>query len=343
MKKLSVVLLNWNGKNFLEKFLPTLIKYTQGDNFEIVVADNNSTDESVSFVESCYPEVRIVQLDQNYGYAGGYNKALEQLDSEYFVLINSDVEVSEGWFEPVLKVMEEQPDVAVAMPKILSYHHRDCFEYAGACGGFIDRFGFPFCRGRILYNIEKDTGQYDTPLEIFWASGACMFIRSSVFFEAEMLDNDFFAHMEEIDLCWRVKRLGYKIFVIPQSVVYHVGGGTLPNNNPRKLYLNYRNSLYLLQKNLPKRRFIPVLGMRMVLDGASAMIYLSKFSFGYFWAVVRAHTRFYLNIIKNHRKRVDFLQKEKVRKVGQIYPRSMVYSFLILRKKVFNSYLKLMQ
>ncbi len=342
MKKLSVVLLNWNGKDFLEKFLPALVKNTQGDDFEIVVADNNSTDESVSFVQKNYPGVRIVVLDKNYGYAGGYNKALKQLESEYFVLINSDVEVSEGWFEPVLKYMEEQPEVAVAMPKVLSYDHKDSFEYAGASGGFIDQYGFPFCRGRILYNIEKDTGQYDTPMEIFWASGACMFIRSSVFFEAGLLDDDFFAHMEEIDLCWRVKRLGYKVVVVPESVVYHVGGGTLPNNNPRKLYLNYRNSLYLLQKNLPKRRFLPVLIMRMILDGASALVYLSKFSFKYFWAVVRAHSRFYMDLHKTHQKRIRFLEKEKVRRVGQIYPGSMVFSFIVQRKKVFDSYFKRM-
>ncbi|QQS50156.1 MAG: glycosyltransferase family 2 protein [Bacteroidota bacterium] len=338
MDKLSVVILNWNGINFLKKFLPSLIQHTMAPGISLVVADNNSSDQSVEFLVSNYPNIRLIQLDENFGYAGGYNKALEQIESEYFVLLNSDVEVTKNWYQPVLEFMDQHPQVAAAMPKILSYDHTSHFEYAGAAGGYIDRFGFPFCRGRILSNIEEDHGQYDAPIEIFWASGACMFVRSAAYHEAGGLDADFFAHMEEIDLCWRLKRLGYSVFALPVSKVYHVGGGTLPNNNPRKLYFNYRNSLYLLQKNLPRRKLIPILIMRMMLDGASSLVYLSKFSFSFFWAVFRAHVRFYLSAYSNHKKRVAFDKKEKVSGVGQIFQGSMVFTFIVRKKHTFGYY-----
>ncbi len=338
MDKLSVVILNWNGKDFLQKFLPPLLKHTQASGISLVVADNNSTDESVAFLSKTYPNIRIIQLDQNYGYAGGYNKALEEIDSEYYVLLNSDVQVTEGWYQPVLEFLDRNLQVAAAMPKIISYNHTSHFEYAGAAGGYIDRYGFPFCRGRILYKIEEDQGQYDNPIEIFWASGACIFVRASAYHEAGGLDADFFAHMEEIDLCWRLKRLGYTIYALPVSKVYHVGGGTLPNNNPRKLYFNYRNSLYLLQKNLPRRKLIPILIMRMLLDGASSLVYLSKLSFSFFFAVLRAHIRFYLSAYSNHKKRIEFNAKEKVQSVGQIYPGSMVFNFLVRKKQTFGFY-----
>jgi GT2 family glycosyltransferase len=340
MNKVAVVILNWNGQSFLEKFLPSVTSFSKNPGTKVVVADNCSTDNSVSFLEKNYPDVQVIQLDENYGYAGGYNNALAQLDAEYFVLLNSDVEVTEKWIEPVIEYMDANMQVAAAMPKIRAYNHKESFEYAGAAGGFIDRYGFPFCRGRILYMIEEDRGQYNTPLEIFWASGACMFVRASAYKEAGGLDADFFAHMEEIDLCWRLKRLGYAVYAVPESTVYHVGGGTLPNNNPRKLYLNYRNSLFLLQKNLSRRKLIPILFMRMILDGASALVYLSKFSFGFFWAVVRAHGRFYVSVFKTHRKRLEFNKKEKIKNVGQIYKRSMVFSFMIRRKYTFDRYIK---
>ena len=339
MSKLAVVILNWNGQKFLEEFLPSVIQYSEREWVSVVVADNNSTDNSVEFLRNNFPKVHVIQLDNNYGYAGGYNKALEQIDSEYFVLLNSDVEVTGNWIDPVCDFMDRHQDVAAAMPKILSYSNKSSFEYAGAAGGFIDKYGFPFCRGRILYTIEEDKGQYNKPLEIFWASGACMFVRASAFKEAGGLDADFFAHMEEIDLCWRFKRLDYKVFAIPESTVYHVGGGTLPNNNPRKLYLNYRNSLYLLQKNLSRRKLLPILVMRMALDGASSLVYLSKLSFGFFWAVVRAHVRFYISVFKTHKKRLEFNKNEKVKHVSQIYPRSMVFSFIIKGKRTFDQYL----
>lgn len=338
MIKLAIVILNWNGVKFLEKFLPSVTEHTTIHDSKIIVADNNSSDDSIAFVADNYPQVEIIKLDDNYGYAGGYNKALAQIESEYFVLLNSDVEVTLGWDKPIIEFMDLNKDVAAAMPKILSYDNKQDFEYAGASGGFIDKYGFPFCRGRILYNIEKDEGQYNDPIDIFWASGACMFVRSKSFHEAGGLDDDFFAHMEEIDLCWRLKRLGYSVKAFPESIVYHVGGGTLPNNNPRKLYLNYRNSLYLLQKNLSRRRLMPILLMRMILDGASAFVYLSKFSFGYFWAVLRAHGRFYLNIFNTHRKRLEFNKKEKVKHVSEIYSKSMVFSFMIKKKLTYDRY-----
>jgi GT2 family glycosyltransferase len=338
MNKLAVVILNWNGKDFLQKFLPSVTSNTIGLGYGIVVADNNSTDDSIEFLKEHYPSIKIIQLDNNYGYADGYNKALQEIESEYYVLLNSDVEVTPGWIDPVLEYMDQHKEVAAAMPKILAYNNKQNFEYAGAAGGFIDKYGFPFCRGRILYNIEEDKGQYNIPTEVFWASGACMFIRASAFKEAGGFDADFFAHMEEIDLCWRLKRLAYSVFVIPQSTVYHVGGGTLPNNNPRKLYLNYRNSLFLLQKNLSSFALLPILVMRMVLDGASAIVYLSKFSFAFFWAVIRAHVRFYLSVFKTHKKRARFKKQEKLRKVGHIYQRSVVFSFLIRKKLTFDRY-----
>jgi GT2 family glycosyltransferase len=338
MVKLAVVILNWNGKGFLEKFLPSVVAYTNKPEYQIVLADNGSTDDSVVFLKENYPTIRLVELSKNYGYAGGYNHALQQIESEYYVLLNSDVEVTRDWTEPIVSFMDTNKEVSAAMPKILAYNNKENFEYAGAAGGFIDKFGFPFCRGRILYNIEKDNNQYDKALEIFWASGACMFVRAEAFWEAGGLDADFFAHMEEIDLCWRLKRLGYTVYAIPASKVYHVGGGTLPNNNPRKLYLNYRNSLFLLQKNLSRRRLLPILVMRMLLDGASALVYLSKLSFGFFWAVVRAHGRFYVSVFKTHRKRMQFEKKEKVKRVSKIYPRSMVFSFMIKKKLTFSRY-----
>jgi hypothetical protein len=234
--------------------------------------------------------------------------------------------------------MDKHCEVAAAMPKIRAYDEKESFEYAGAAGGYIDKFGYPFCRGRILYEIEKDCGQYDTTEDIFWASGACLFVRSKVFFDCGAFDFDFFAHMEEIDLCWRMKRLGHRIVVVPESVIYHVGGGTLPINTPFKMYLNYRNNLYLLQKNLPSNKFIIILTARLCLDGASAMVYLFKFSFGFFGSVFQAHMHFYKNFRKTHYKRREFNRRSLQAEVGQIYPGSMVYNFIIRRRKFFSDY-----
>jgi GT2 family glycosyltransferase len=338
MNKISVVILNYNGKKYLEEFLPGVIRHTTGEGIRIIVADNNSTDDSVSYLKQSFPEVELIILDRNYGYTGGYNKALEKIESEYYVLLNSDVEVTPNWIQPVLQYMDNHKDVAAAMPKIKSYHNRDSFEYAGASGGFIDKYGYPFCRGRLLYSIEKDNGQYNSIKDIFWASGACFFVRSKMFFESGAFDNDFFAHMEEIDLCWRFKRMGYRVVIVPESEIYHVGGGTLPINTPRKMYLNYRNNLYLLFKNLSGNKIFYLMFMRMCLDGASAMVYLAKFSFGFFWAVLKAHMHFYCHIRRTLAKRKKIKLIANTEELSGIYPHSMVYNFFCKKKKTFRQY-----
>lgn len=336
MQKVAIVILNWNGEKFLKKFLPSVVNNTLAAGIEVVVADNGSTDGSISFIENTYPSIRVIKLDRNYGFASGYNLALKQVESEYYVLLNSDVDVPQGWLNPLIQFMDTNPNAAACMPKILDYNNPHNFEYAGAAGGFIDYLGYPFCRGRILSHIEQDKGQYDKPLEIFWASGACLFIRSRVYWEAGGLDDDFFAHMEEIDLCWRAKNLGYSNWCIPESKVYHVGGGTLPNNNPRKLYYNYRNSLYMLYKNLPKRNLLPIVFTRLVLDGLSAVAYLLKGNFGFFKAVFLAHCTFWSNIriIINKRK----MQKTIINKTdSQILKQSILVDFFIRKKRTFSS------
>lgn len=338
MNKVSVVILNYNGRNYLEKFLPDIIRYSSGDGIRIIVADNNSSDDSVNYLKKNFPQVELIVLDRNTGYTGGYNNSLRQINSEYFILLNSDVEVTPNWIEPVIRYMDTNKDVAAAMPKIKSYSDKEYFEYAGASGGFIDKYGYPFCRGRLLYNIEKDNGQHDSIIDIFWASGACFFVRAELFFQAGGFDDDFFAHMEEIDLCWRFKRMDYRVVIVPESEIYHVGGGTLPINTPRKMYLNYRNNLYLLIKNLPGKKLIPILFVRMCLDGASAMVYLSKFSFGFFWAVVKAHIHFNCHIRSSLRKRAKLKSLFKTDNVSGIYPHSMVYNFLVRKKSNFEHY-----
>lgn len=338
MSRVAIVILNWNGRGHLEEFLPSVVRYSKGADNEIVVADNFSTDDSVKFVRENYPSVRIIALDANYGYTGGYNRALQQIEAEIFVLLNSDVEVTENWLEPVISHFNTHKDVAAAMPKINSYLNKEMYEYAGAAGGFIDKYGFPFCRGRILSHIETDNGQHDTAIEIFWASGACLFVRSELFFKAGGLDEDFFAHMEEIDLCWRLKRMGHKVMSIPESLVYHLGGGTLPINTPFKIYLNYRNNLYLLLKNLPTAKLFPILFVRLLLDGVSALVYLSRFSFGFFAAVFKAHIHFYLNLPKTLIKRRQIKNFAPVDTVSGVYKQSMVFNFMLKGKKKFEQY-----
>ncbi len=303
--KVAVVILNWNGRYFLEKFLPSVFNSSYS-NIEFVLGDNASTDDSVSFVHQCYPKIRVVQNAENLGFAGGYNAVLEQVEADYFVLLNSDVEVTTGWIEPVIEMLEEEQNMAAAQPKIKSYHQRNKFEYAGASGGYIDRFGYPFCRGRIVNHTEEDHGQYDNPTDIFWASGAAFFIRSSVWRSSGGFDADFFAHMEEVDLCWRLKRMGHRIGVCPQSVVYHVGGGTLKTSNPRKTFLNFRNNLIMLQKNLLFWPACRLLFVRMWLDFFALILSLLKFKFGDAWAISRAHQSFLWNIFRTARKRRSY-------------------------------------
>jgi hypothetical protein len=334
MSRTAVVILNWNGKGFLKQFLPSVVDFS--DNADIWVADNGSTDGSVDFLREQFPTVKIICFDSNYGFAGGYNNALESIDAEYFVLLNSDVEVTSGWLTPLVDFMDANPDVAACAPKLLAYNQRTDFEYAGASGGFIDKYGYPFCRGRILGTIEQDNGQYDDIRNVFWASGACMFVRRKLYAEARGLDNDFFAHMEEIDLCWRLKNMGYRIAIVPQSVIYHVGGGTLPNTNPRKLFLNYRNNLFMLYKNLPAKGFRRTLLARLILDGVSAFMYLAKLQFGFFWAVPRAHFAFYkaLGTLRGKRKQLQAARKTDHH--TECYNGSIVFGYFVKGRKTFG-------
>jgi len=336
MLKVAIVILNWNGKKYLEQFLPVLIQNTKIDNSKIIVADNNSKDDSVVFLEKNYPKIELILLDKNYGFTGGYNKAIEQIEAEYFVLLNSDIEVSPNWLAPLIHTLDSDKTIAACQPKIRSYHNKNQFEYAGASGGFIDKFGYPFCRGRILDTIEDDTNQYNTLIDVFWATGACLVIKTDIYKSIGGLDNDFFAHMEEIDLCWRLKNQGYRVVVNPESEIFHVGGGTLPNNSPYKLYLNYRNNLFLLYKNLPKGKLFPILFYRMILDGISAMIFLLKFSFADFTAVIKAHFHFYISLKNLRYKRKKLLLNKAVNQHKEQYPRSIVFDYFIHKKKTFS-------
>ena len=288
--KLAVVILNYNGASMLSRFLPSVVKCSSGA--EIVVADNASTDDSVAVVANGFPTVRLIQLDRNYGFADGYNRALEQVDAEYMLLLNSDVEVSEGWLEPLLSFMENNPGVVACQPKILAYNNKKHFEYAGASGGFIDRYGYPYCRGRLFDIIEEDKGQYDDISQIFWATGAAMMVRSDAFRKAGGFDGRFFAHMEEVDLCWRMLSRGGAIYVVPQSTVYHVGGATLNKSNPHKTFLNFRNNLLMLYKNLPDGELRRVMRIRAVLDYVAAFKFLATGALGDFKAVLRARREY---------------------------------------------------
>lgn len=291
--KVAVVILNWNGEAMLRRFLPTVVRYSC-DEAEIWVADNASDDASVQLLREHFPSVKLIQLDKNYGFAEGYNRALAQIEAEYYVLLNSDVEVTHHWLTPLVEYMDAYPDVAACQPKLLSEANRDYFEYAGASGGFIDRYGYPFCRGRIFNTVEEDNGQYDYIIDILWATGACMLIRSADYREVHGLDGRFFAHNEEIDLCWRLRQRGRRIVCIPESEVYHVGGGTLPKSNPMKTFLNFRNNLTMLYKNLPDGELKGVMRVRRVLDYVAALkMLVADRSWADFKAVVKARRAFY--------------------------------------------------
>ena len=324
MTTVAIVILNWNGRNFLEKFLVPLVEHTVRPGVSLAVIDNGSADDSCAFLSQNFPEVQVICLDKNYGYTGGYNRGLQQIKADYYVLLNSDVEVAPGWLEPLVNLMNSEAKIGVCMPKIKAYNNPQSFEYAGASGGFIDRFGFPFCRGRILSCIEDDHRQYDNRQEVFWATGACMMVRAQLFHEQGGFDERFFAHMEEIDFCWRMQIAGYKIMCEPASVVYHVGGGTLPNNDPQKLYYNYRNSLYMLYKNLPRSKRFFTFFWRLFLDSLSAIIYLFSGKFSFFSAVCRAHFRFWRS---RHILRIT-PRPERTAITG-VYPRSIVWDFFI--------------
>lgn len=328
MKKIAVVVLNWNGAQLLEQFLPSVVAFS--DEATIYVADNASTDHSIEVVRNQFPTVKIIQNDGNYGFAKGYNVALQQVEEPYYALVNSDIEVTENWLAPILNLFENQLEIGIIQPKILDYKNKDYFEYAGAAGGFIDQFGYPFCRGRIFDTLEKDQQQYNDERDIFWASGACFFIRKEVYRRLKGFDDDFFAHQEEIDLCWRAFNLGYKTMYTSKSTVYHVGGATLNEGNPKKTFLNFRNSLLMLLKNVPDSQLVPIIFLRLILDGLAGLQFISKGKFKHCWAIVRAHFAFYALIGKNYRKR-GATQKE-----NYYHTKSIVFNYFIKNGKVFE-------
>lgn len=334
MKHTAVVILNWNGRQHLEQFLPSVVTHTP-QQVRIIVADNGSTDDSVEFLNRHYPTIEIIRLERNYGFAEGYNRALEQVDAEFFILLNSDVEVTAGWAEPLVATLTNNSSVAAVAPKLRSYGNRDYFEYAGAAGGYIDILGYPFCRGRILSTLEKDCGQYDSAQEVFWASGAAFCCRADVFRMLGGFDMDFFAHMEEIDLCWRMQLVGYKVMVEPHSVVYHLGGGTMPNESPRKLYLNYRNNLSMLFKCAPTWQRILVAVIRPIADMFSALIYLLRGDKALAKATLEAYRDFLALHGKLNKKRKVVRSSCKTES-DRIYRGSIVLRYALGRKTFGN-------
>ena len=329
----AVVILNWNGKHFLKKFLPSVIQSTY-TNLSIIVADNASTDGSVSFLRNDFPFIKVIENKENEGFAKGYNTALKQVTADYYILLNSDVCVSEGWIEPIISLMETNPKIGACQPKILSFHNKNKFEYAGAAGGWIDKFGYPFNRGRVFDFCEKDKGQYDDTAEVFWASGAAFFVRSSVYHQLNGFDEFFFAHQEEIDLCWRMQRAGYKIFAVPRSVVYHVGGGTLPMGNKRKVYLNFRNNLLMLFKNLSPSEKLWKIPVRIFLDNIAGLQGLAKKDSATFKAVQKAHLDFFKLAFRQEKEK-DF-EKIKLKNLAGVYDGSIVRKYFIEKKKTFS-------
>ena len=327
MKKIAVVILNWNGTKLLEQFLPSVVKYSP--EADIYVADNASTDDSVAFVKANFPTVKIVVNESNFGFAQGYNEALKHMDAEIYALVNSDIEVSENWLKSIIETFANEPTTAIIQPKILDFKRKEYFEYAGAAGGFMDKFGYMFCRCRIFETLEKDNGQYNDNCEIFWASGACFFIRSSVYKELNGFDADFFAHQEEIDLCWRAFNKGFLIKYNSQSLVYHVGGATLQQGNPKKTFLNFRNSLSMMLKNLPNQNLYWILFCRLILDGVAAIQFLFQGKVQHFFAILKAHFAFYALFSKNWKKREKY-QSEKYYKT-----KSIVYLYFVKKVKEF--------
>ncbi|MEO5570842.1 MAG: glycosyltransferase family 2 protein [Bacteroidia bacterium] len=333
--KTAIVILNWNGKELLKKFLKNVVEHSQHC-AHVIIADNASTDDSIKFLKENFPQLRIISFSENYGFAGGYNKALKEVSAEYFILLNSDVEVTARWIEPVIELMDNNPEIVCCQPKIRSCLEKELFEHAGAAGGFIDKYGYPFCRGRMFTTLEKDTGQFNNPTEIFWATGACMFIRSKVFHEMNGFDATFFAHMEEIDLCWRMQHKNYKIYCVPQSVVYHVGGGTLPKNNPRKTYFNFRNNLMMIHKNLPSSTLFFVLIIRLILDGIAGIKFLFEGGVKDCLAVIKAHVYFYMHYSERKRLRKEIQQTIKNHNYTNIYQHSIVVNYFVKGKKSFS-------
>jgi GT2 family glycosyltransferase len=346
--KVAVVILNWNGLKYLQQFLPSVLQSTW-PNLLVVVGDNGSTDGSVEFLRDLYDnEVTVIQNDENYGYTGGYNRIVNQVDADYYILLNSDIEVTPSWIEPVITMMESDASVAAAAPKIKSFNQKNYFEHAGAAGGYIDKLGYPFCRGRLFYEVEEDLGQYEQSGEVFWASGAALFIKSHCWRETGGFDERFFAHMEEIDLCWRLKNMGYKVMYCAESAVYHVGGGTLDTENPFKTYLNFRNNLFLLKKNLPAMRSAWVIGLRFWLDLLALARFLGEGKRKDAWAVSKAHQSFvrsFFSVKKNKNTEADAKGIGAAHMAAGIgypnntglYKRSIVVDFFAKKKTTFKA------
>lgn len=335
-KKVSVVILNWNGCDMLRTFLPSVLRHSAGEEVEVCVADNGSTDHSVEMLQQEFPSVRTIVLTENHGFADGYNLALQQVEAEYVVLLNSDVEVTPGWLQPQVAYLDAHPEAAACQPKIRAWRQKEMFEYAGAAGGFLDRYGYPFCRGRVMGVVERDKGQYDTVVPIFWATGAALFIRLKDYREAGGLDGRFFAHMEEIDLCWRLRARGRQIVCVPQSVVYHVGGATLKKESPYKTFLNFRNNLVMLYKNLPDAELGAVMRVRRVLDYVAALTFLLKGQRSNAAAVLRARREF-----KRLRPRFEASRRENLRKTSVVsiperIKSSILEEFYVRRHRVFS-------
>ena len=331
--KFAIVILNWNGEALLERYLSLVVQYS-GD-ADIYLADNASTDGSVAFVKENFANVNLIQNSSNNGFAKGYNDALKQVDADIYCLLNSDVEVTPGWLDPIKDAFVKFPDASIIQPKILDLLKRDYFEYAGAAGGFLDQFGYPFCRGRIFQAIEKDEGQYDDTTEIFWATGASMFIKSDVFDSLGGFDEDYFAHQEEVDLCWRAQNKGLKVYYVGASYVYHLGGSTLSNMNPKKTFLNFRNSLFSITKNLPRKKAFPIIFVRLFLDGIAAIRFIFQLKPVHSWAILRAHLSYYRHFGKMYKKR------EKVNFVPLYYiTKSIVWSYFVYQVKNFNILVK---
>ena len=325
--KVAVVILNWNGAKLLQQFLPSILRYSP--EATIFVADNASIDDSIAVLKTHFPSVQIIQNQYNYGFAKGYNEALKNLNFDIYALVNSDIEVTENWLQPILDKFKNEPKTAIIQPKILDFKNKAFFEYAGAAGGYIDQYGYPFCRGRIFDTIEKDHQQYEVETEIFWASGACFFIRSEVYYTLQGFDDDFFAHQEEIDLCWRAINRGYHIQYTPKSVVYHVGGATLQQGNPKKTYLNFRNSLLMLVKNLPKSRLLPILFLRLCLDGLAGIQFLFKGKPNHTFAILKAHFSFYYLLPR-------FYKKREANQIKSYFKtKSVVYFYYIKKQTIF--------
>lgn len=331
--KIAIVILNWNGELLLKSYLPSVIDFTPGA--DIYVVDNASTDNSVNYVRQHHPSVKIIVNQFNYGFAKGYNDALKQVDADIFCLLNSDVEVTENWLAPIVSFLLENPEAAIVQPKILDLINKDYFEYAGAAGGFLDQLGYPFCRGRIFQSLEKDEGQYDDTREVFWATGACMFVRKNIFYELAGFDEDYFAHQEEVDLCWRAQNKGYKIFYVGASSVYHLGGSTLSNMNPKKTYLNFRNSLFSITKNLSIGRALVIIFARLLLDGVAAIRFIFQAKFKHCIAILRAHLSFYRQFGKMNRKRQMTNSSKKYYII-----KSIVWSHFVHHVTKFNELLK---